>query len=169
MNNAYVCLGSNSSDAAVQLSRAVDALSQLPGVHLDAVSPVYRTEPQEYREQPWFLNQVARLLCCGTWTGRSLLEALLKIECAMGRQRSPDPALRYGPRCLDLDLLLFGVERSDVPQCILPHPRMLQRAFVLVPLRDIAPEVILANGKTPGQTLDALHYSAQGGIICQTV
>lgn len=167
MTDVYVSLGSNSEDADQQLPKALDALGHLPGVCVAAVSPVYRTEPQDLREQPWFLNQVARLSCDPQWTAPALLKELLAIEAALGRVRSMDPALRFGPRRIDLDLLLFGNASSSDTACLVPHPRMLQRAFVLVPLRDIAPQVILANGKTPEETLLDVPYSLQADIIYQ--
>ena len=164
---AFVSLGSNTDDARAQLCRALEALAALPGVGVAAQSPVYRTEPQELRAQPWFCNQVVALACAPAWTAQALLSALLEVEKAQGRVRSADPALRFGPRCIDLDLLLFGQECHHEPNCTVPHPRMLYRAFVLVPLRDVAPQVILPNGKTPGQTLDALRYHVLGDIIRQ--
>ncbi len=134
---AYVSLGSNCAAAARMLEEAAQRLAALPGVTVTAASPVYSTEPQEYADQPWFLNQVLALDVAPRWRPRSLVTALLELETAMGRVRNP--ALRFGPRVIDLDLLLFGAERSAEEDCIVPHPRLLRRAFVLVPLRDVAP------------------------------
>ena len=171
MTQAYVGLGSNlatlSNDASVQLAAAVQALRTLPDVVVDAVSPLYWTEPQDMAEQPWFANQVVRLLCGPRWTPEELLRALLELEHQLGRVRSADPALRYGPRAIDLDLLLFGTERRDDPHCTLPHPRMMQRAFVLVPLRDVAPEVMVADGKNVTQALGELTFRVQEQNIYQ--
>ena len=167
MVEAYVGLGSNMGDAEGCLREALDALSRMPGALLDKVSPLYRTEPQGMADQPWFVNAVARLRCAPSWTAELFLEALLATETRLGRVRSSDPALRFGPRTIDLDLLLFGEERRTSPRCTLPHPRLAQRAFVLVPLRDIAPRVIIADGITVTQALEALSYTTVGGKIYQ--
>ena len=165
--DAYISLGSNQGDSPAHLRAACEAVARLPGVVVKAASPVYRTEPQGLREQAWFSNQVLCLRCGGEWTAPVLLKALLDIETAMGRRRSPEPTLRYGPRVIDLDLLLFGTVCSDDPRCRLPHPRLLERAFVLVPLRDIAPEVILCSGETPDTALRRLAYRVDGEHIYQ--
>lgn len=136
---AYVSLGSNCAVAERMLEEAAQRLAALPGVTVTAASPVYSTEPQEYANQPWFLNQVLALDVAPRWRPRSLVAALLELETAMGRVRNP--ALRFGPRVIDLDLLLFGAERCAEEDCIVPHPRLLRRAFVLVPLRDVAPKL----------------------------
>lgn len=166
--DAYISLGSNQGDPPAHLRAACEAVARLPEVAVTAASPVYRTEPQGLRDQPWFANQVLCLRCGGGWAAPSLLDALLNIETALGRRRSPDPALRYGPRVIDLDLLLFGTVRSDEPHCRLPHPRLLERAFVLVPLRDIAPKVILSTGETPDTALRRLAYRVDGERIYQS-
>ncbi len=103
---AFVGLGSNSSEAENMLARAREGLAGLPDLRLGAISPVYSTEPQGYADQPWFLNQVVELLPLPLWRPQSLLAAMLRLETALGRVRSPDPALRYGPRAIDADLLL---------------------------------------------------------------
>lgn len=109
----YVGLGSNCTDAEAVLGRARDGIAALPKLRLTAVSPVYSTEPQEFTDQPWFLNQVVELLPAPCWRPRSLLESLLRLETELGRVRSPDPAMRYGPRVIDADLLLYGEERRQ--------------------------------------------------------
>lgn len=164
---AYISLGSNTDDAEQQLDRSLAALAALPDVLVAACSPRYRTEPQGYKEQPWFVNQVAAVQCGARWQAGTLLQAMLALESSMGRTRSADPALRFGPRCIDLDLLLFDEQHSTEQGCLLPHPRMAQRAFVLIPLRDIAPERIVADGKTAAQLLAALEYRQEGENIWQ--
>ena len=134
---AYVSLGSNCDNAAEKLAAALEALAELPEMGIGAKSPIYRTEPQEYTEQPWFLNQVIELFPGDCWRPCSLVDALLGIEARLGRVRSPDPILRFGPRVIDVDLLLFGQERSTDPHCLVPHPRLTVRAFVMRPLLDI--------------------------------
>ncbi len=119
------------------LSLAVERLRALPRARVDALSDIYLTEPQDYADQPWFHNQVVRMELETDWTPQSFVRALLAEEKQLGRQRSSDPALRFGPRCIDMDLLLFGDSQCDAPESIVPHPRMCQRAFVLIPLCDV--------------------------------
>ena len=128
---AFVSLGSNLGDRAAHLARAREALEGLPGVAVLAASRLYETAPQDLADQPAFLNQV---LCLETaLEPLDLLHACQAVELADGRTRE----VRFGPRTLDLDILLFqGVETVD-PELTLPHPRMLQRAFVLVPLSEV--------------------------------
>ena len=161
---AYVSLGSNCETARHMLAEAAERLGRFPGLKVAAASPVYSTEPQDYADQPWFLNQVLKLELHSHWRPRALVAALLEQEALMGRVR--DPALRFGPRVLDLDLLLFGEERCAWPDCTLPHPRLLQRAFVLVPLLDVAPG--LSVGGIPLEVaLRGLGYRLCGRKIFQ--
>jgi len=128
---AFVSLGSNLGDREAHLARARDALAALPGATVLAMSRVYETAPQDLADQPSFLNQV---LCLETGLRPAeLLRACQAIERASDRRRDR----RFGPRTLDIDILLFqGVEMDD-PELTLPHPRMVQRAFVLAPLAEI--------------------------------
>jgi 2-amino-4-hydroxy-6-hydroxymethyldihydropteridine diphosphokinase len=128
---AFVSLGSNLGDRAGRLAAAREALAALPGTSLVAASRVYETAPQDLTDQPSFLNQV---VCLDTaLEPLPLLRACQAIEDAAGRVRG----LRFGPRTLDVDILLVeGVERDD-PELTLPHPRLWQRAFVLVPLAEV--------------------------------
>lgn len=158
-------LGSNSPDAPVMLARAREALAALPGLKLAACSPVYRTEPQDYADQPWFSNQVLALEARG-WAPVPLMEAFLAAETALGRVRSRDPALRFGPRRIDIDMLLFGEKILDHPVCTLPHPRLTRRAFWLVPLRDIVPDLRIA-GESLDRHLARLSWSCRGRVIRQ--
>lgn len=165
MKTAFVSLGSNLGNAQGTLAKARLSLSDMQGVQLEAASPLYFTEPQGLRDQPWFVNQVLQLACDDCWQGRTFLQALLAIEAQLGRVRTTD-SQRYGPRCIDIDLLLFGNESLDSPECQLPHPRMHQRAFVLVPLQDIAPQVTIA-GAAVDKILQGLTYSVEGQRILQ--
>ena len=134
---AFIGLGSNLDDPPAQIRRALRALASLPGTRLVRHSSLYRNPPAGYLDQPDFVNAVAQVE-----TGlepRGLLEQLLAIERAHGRVRDlPD-----GPRTLDLDLLLYGGQTVRAPGLTVPHPRMLERAFVLVPLAEIAPEAVV--------------------------
>lgn len=164
---AYLSLGSNADDAPRRLDAALNALRTLPHSLLDAISPRYETEPQDYAAQPWFHNQVVRLVLEEAfWTPESLLRELLLLEQQLGRVRSPDPALRYGPRAIDIDLLLFGEEQRTTDFCTLPHPRMTRRAFVLLPLCDIAPQLCIA-GRSVKSHLAALTWRCERGRIFQ--
>ena len=136
VSRAYIGLGANLGDPAATLRAAVAELDRAGGT-VAAVSPVYRTRPVGVTDQPPFLNAVAALLT--PLRPDALLELLLAVEDAHGRAR----AERWGPRTLDLDLIWYdGVERED-ERLVLPHPRAHEREFVLRPLCDIDPEVVL--------------------------
>lgn len=131
---AWIGLGSNLGDTAGNLAEAVRRIEALPNVDLLARSSLYRSKPWGFSDQPDFLNAVIAVR-----TGSSaaaLLRSLLKIEWAMGRRRDGP---RWGPRLIDLDLLLFGGEVLRSQQLELPHPRLHERRFVLEPLAELAP------------------------------
>ena len=134
---AYVGLGANLGDPAAALAAAIDALNQLPQSRITRRSSLYRSAPVD-AEGPDFVNAVVELET--TFTPAQLLAALQRIEAAHGRERPS----RNAPRTLDLDLLLYGDEASDDAQLTLPHPRMQNRAFVLLPLAEIAPHLVSA-------------------------
>lgn len=137
MVTAYVGLGSNLHNPVRQLKRALVQIQRLPGTTISAISPFYRNPallPEGVAEpQPAFVNAVAELRTA--LPPRSLLRMLLHIEHKQGRRRS----YRWAPRTLDLDLLLYGQQCLQTSELILPHPELWRRAFVLYPLRDIAP------------------------------
>ena len=128
---AYVSLGSNSADAERMLQLAREALGNLPHVRLGAVSPIYATEPQGFADQPWFLNQVVELFVARSWQPCAFVEALLQMEAGLGRVRSADPALRFGPRAIDADLLLFGQQQN----LFLVHKYMLFHSYDQFPMQ----------------------------------
>jgi len=130
----YLGIGSNLGDRASHLQAAVDSLAREPGIGVVAVSPVYETAPVGGPVQDDFLNAVVAVDT--TLTARGLLEAAQRAEAAEHRVR----AERWGPRTLDVDVLLVGDEQVDEPDLQVPHPRLAERAFVLVPLADLAPE-----------------------------
>ncbi|MFP5239790.1 MAG: 2-amino-4-hydroxy-6-hydroxymethyldihydropteridine diphosphokinase, partial [Acidobacteriota bacterium] len=134
---------------------ALDGL--LPGVRVAARSRMWHTAPFGPPGQPWYANMVLRLECAPEVTARELFQALMELEARLGRNRVLER--RWGPRILDVDLLLFGDERSGDPAMILPHPRMWERAFVLLPLREVAPELV------PEETLEGLSFPHSGTII----
>ncbi|HEX7113399.1 MAG TPA: 2-amino-4-hydroxy-6-hydroxymethyldihydropteridine diphosphokinase [Mizugakiibacter sp.] len=147
MARAYVALGSNLDDPRAQVLRGFDALARLPHTCLLRRSPLYLTPPWGVAEQPAFVNAVAEVET--ELAPRALLQALLAVERSCGRDRSGP---RWGPRTLDLDLLLYGDRVLAEDDLVLPHPRLAERAFVLCPLADLAPSL-----HVPGQgRVDAL-------------
>jgi 2-amino-4-hydroxy-6-hydroxymethyldihydropteridine diphosphokinase len=137
MTAVVIALGSNQGDRQDILQGAVDAIVGLPGVRVTAVSPVYETAPVGGPAQPDYLNAV--VLAATTLPARDLLDRLHEIEAAFDRVR----LVRWGPRTLDLDIIVFGAERSDNPELTLPHPRAHERAFVLAPWHDVDPDAAL--------------------------
>ena len=133
---AYVALGSNLDDPRAQVGRAFDALARLPDTRLVARSPSYRSPPLGPVSQPDFANAVAGLLT--QLAPRALLDALKSLEAALGREA---PVVRWGPRRIDLDLLVHGAARVEEPGLSVPHPGLAERAFVLLPLADVAPDL----------------------------
>ena len=134
MADAVIGLGANLGDRLAALQGAVDALSLLPGTKVTKVSAVYETDPVGYAEPRTSSNGAAGLSTA--LSPHALLGALLGIEAAAGRVRR----MQNGPRTLDLDLLLYDGAKCDDAELTLPHPRMLERAFVLVPLLELYPE-----------------------------
>jgi 2-amino-4-hydroxy-6-hydroxymethyldihydropteridine diphosphokinase len=133
---AYVALGSNLDDPRAQVGRAFDALAALPGTRLVLRSSLYSSRPLGPVEQPDFVNAVAGLLTA--LEPGPLLAALKDLEARLGRAR---PVVRWGPRRIDLDLLVHGTARSATGELTLPHPGIAERAFVLAPLAEIAPDL----------------------------
>jgi len=149
MATAYVALGANEGDRLANLESAVKRLRETTTV--DAVSPIYETEPMGFADQPWFLNSVARVITLLFPT--ELLRVLQMIEDELGKA-TPFP---NGPRIIDLDLLLYDDLVESSANLDLPHPGMHKRRFVLTPLADIAPDVIHPMiGQTIGEMLAAL-------------
>jgi 2-amino-4-hydroxy-6-hydroxymethyldihydropteridine diphosphokinase len=134
MITVYIALGTNVGEREANLLQALQLLPE-SGVQIRRVSSIYETEPVDYLDQEWFLNAVLE--------GRTeldaldLLSALRVIEARMGSKK----AFAKGPRKIDLDILLYGNETIDTPELQVPHPRMLERKFVLIPLAEIAPNL----------------------------
>lgn len=140
---AYVGLGSNLGEREATLRRAVEALGATEGIEVVAVSSFRETDPIGVPDQPRFVNGAAALET--TMSARELLERLLEVERTLGRDRSAE--VRWGPRTVDLDLLLYGEESIDEPGLEVPHPRLTQRVFVLEPLLELEPELRLPDGR----------------------
>lgn len=136
MSIAYIGLGSNMGDKTANLKKAIEELGKVPGNKVLAVSSFYETEPVGNIEQDWFINAAAKLET--GLTPRELLDILLKIEKELGRVRDA----RWGPRVIDLDILLYDDLVMDEEGLVIPHPYLHERRFVLVPLAEIAPRLI---------------------------
>lgn len=162
---AYVALGSNLSDPRRQVEAAFRALAGIVGARLVLRSRLWRSQPMGPQDQPEFVNAVAGLVT--TQAPRELLSELQAIERRMGRI---EPKERWGPRLIDLDLLLVGDERADQPELRLPHPGLHQRNFVLYPLAEIAAELwVPGHGRVralrervPGAGLERLAAQGSG-------
>ena len=151
MTRAYVGLGANLGPREVTLLRAVDLLGAAEGVELVAVSQLRETEPVGPVEQPPFLNGAVAVET--TLAPRELLELLLGVERSLGRVRSE----RWGPRTIDLDLLLYGGETLDEPGLEVPHPRLHERRFALEPLAELDSELVVPGRGRVSDLLAALH------------
>jgi 2-amino-4-hydroxy-6-hydroxymethyldihydropteridine diphosphokinase len=135
---AYIGVGSNLDDPRAQVLKAFAELAKLPSTRVILTSPIYRSRPFGPVKQPDFANAVAGVLT--QLEPRALLAALHAVEAALGR---PQLRERWGPRVIDLDVLVYGSERFEDPQLTLPHPGIVERNFVLYPLADIAPALYI--------------------------
>jgi 2-amino-4-hydroxy-6-hydroxymethyldihydropteridine diphosphokinase len=138
----YIAVGGNLGDRRANLERAVELLRRDPDLEVVAVSSLRETDPVGYLDQPRFLNGALRVET--SLGARALLDRLLAVERALGRERTGP---RYGPRTVDLDLLLYGTETIDEPGLTVPHPRLAERRFVLEPLVELDPELVLPDGR----------------------
>lgn len=136
MTRAYVALGANLGPREVTIQRAVTLLGEEPGIELLEQSSLRETEPIGVVDQPMFLNGVVSIET--SLSPRALLDALLRIERELGRTREGE---RWGPRTIDLDLLVYGSETIAEPGLRVPHPRLHERRFVLEPLTELAPDL----------------------------
>lgn len=153
MNTVYIGLGSNLDAPLAQLKSALEHLQQHGDVHNIQCSRLYSSKPVGPQDQPDYINAVA---CFETpLDGLATLDLLQSIEQAHRRVRER----HWGPRTLDLDILLFNQEVIDLPRLTVPHPFMLDRGFVIRPLLDLAPELLLHNGKTVAEHVSQLDTS----------
>jgi 2-amino-4-hydroxy-6-hydroxymethyldihydropteridine diphosphokinase len=152
VTRAYLGLGANLGDREQTLRRAVELLGEVPGVEVVTVSELRETDPVGMVEQPRFLNGVAETET--DLTPRELLETLLRVERDLGRVRG---GVRWGPRTVDLDLLVFGDEEVDEPGLHVPHPHLHERRFVLEPLAELDPHLVIPGRGTVSDLLAQLH------------
>jgi 2-amino-4-hydroxy-6-hydroxymethyldihydropteridine diphosphokinase len=152
VTTAYVGLGANLGDREATIRAAVEALSADEGIEVADLSTLRETEPVGVGEQPLFLNGVVALDT--TLSARELLDRLLEIEQRFGRVRISG---EHGPRTLDLDLLLYGDDAVDEPGLTLPHPRLHERRFVLEPLGELAPGLVVPGRGAVESLLAGVH------------
>ena len=155
MTTSYLSLGSNLGDREANLLKALECLESA-GVRVLRRSSIYETEPQELREQPWFLNQVVEVGT--TLSPVELLARTREIERELGRER----VVAKGPRTIDIDILFYGDLILATTELQIPHPRLAERRFVLEPLAELAPE--LRHPKT-GRTASEMRASIEGQTV----
>ncbi|WP_338471297.1 2-amino-4-hydroxy-6-hydroxymethyldihydropteridine diphosphokinase [Niallia sp. XMNu-256] len=143
MNQAYISLGSNIGNRSNYLKEALEALATTYPIELVNVSSIYETVPVGYTEQDLFLNMVAQLKT--ELSAFELLDACLDTEKKLGRKRE----IHWGPRTIDLDILLFNEENIKTEKLVIPHPRMFERSFVVIPLLEISPDTIIPSQNKP--------------------
>jgi 2-amino-4-hydroxy-6-hydroxymethyldihydropteridine diphosphokinase len=142
-NSALIALGSNIGNRYDNLTNAIKILTAYSDIQLVNYSSVYETDPVGYVEQDLFLNMVIEIKTA--LSAFELLERCLKVESELGRKRE----IRWGPRTIDLDILTFNQENIETEKLIVPHPRMLERAFVMIPLLEIKPNLHLLGMEKP--------------------
>lgn len=138
---AYIGLGSNLEDPVYQIKSAIDEISQIKDITLQCQSSLYQTKPLGPK-QPDFVNAVISILT--SLRPIELLDTLLNIEASRGRKRQ----IKWGPRILDCDILLYGNQSIQMPALTVPHPEIRKRSFVLIPFFEIAPNFIFNDGKS---------------------
>jgi 2-amino-4-hydroxy-6-hydroxymethyldihydropteridine diphosphokinase len=142
-NTAFIALGSNIENRYDYLLKAIDKLANHSNVELVNCSSVYETDPVGYEDQDLFLNMVIEIIT--SFNAQELLDYCLKVELDLGRKRE----IFWGPRTIDLDILLYNQENIETETLIVPHPRMLEREFVMIPLSEIKPDLIPPNIERP--------------------
>ncbi|MBE4618981.1 2-amino-4-hydroxy-6-hydroxymethyldihydropteridine diphosphokinase [Vibrio navarrensis] len=157
MIRAYIAIGSNLADPVAQANRAIAALKSLPNSELVTVSQLYSSTPMGPQNQPDYINAVAEIQT--ELTPLQLLDCTQAIELEQGRVRKEE---RWGPRTLDLDLLLYGNEVIDSERLTIPHYGMKEREFVLYPLAEIAPNLTLPDGTRLADLLTQVERNGLG-------
>lgn len=160
MNIAYIGLGSNIEPRKNYLDDAIQKLANHPHIHVQKKSSIYETEPVGYMDQDDFLNMVLEITT--TLESMTLLEVCQQIEAQLERKRT----ITNGPRTIDLDILLYNSENKDLERLCIPHPRLHERAFVLVPLYEIAPNLTLPTTEERiADILSGLPQQERNGVV----
>lgn len=153
-NQAFISLGSNIGNRYDYLRNAIQRLTSYREIKLVNYSSIYETDPVGYEEQDLFLNMVIQVAT--SWSADKLLDICLKTELELGRKRD----IRWGPRTIDLDILLYNQENITTEKLIVPHPRMLERPFVMIPLMELCPDNTFYNmSMTQGTSCSELPKS----------
>jgi 2-amino-4-hydroxy-6-hydroxymethyldihydropteridine diphosphokinase len=156
MTTVFLGIGSNMDDPPAQLQMAVAALRLLPGTRMQRISPTYASKAWGKTDQPDFLNMVVQVET--DLQPAALLEQVKQIEAAQGRL----PGERWGPRPVDIDILLYDKLTINTPTLVIPHPRMWERAFVLRPLSDLLPDLCAPDGTLISVLLKQVQIASQG-------
>lgn len=151
----YISMGSNMGQRENFLYQAVEMLAGHREINVEAVSSLYETKPVGKADQGWFVNAAARLQC--SLSPFDLLRFMQHVEEHLGRRRTE----RWGPRTVDLDIILYDMLELPFTQLTVPHPRARERAFVLVPLAELEPELAFPWGQSVKKLIDELEYSEQ--------
>jgi len=146
-NTAFIALGSNIGNRYDYLTEAIKELESHLEIKLVNISSIYETDPLGYEDQDLFLNMVIEVMT--SLRADELLDICLKLELTLGRKRE----IVWGPRTIDLDILLYNQENIETEKLIIPHPRMLERNFVMIPLSEIKPDIIIPNTDKPLEAL----------------
>lgn len=162
MNIAYLSLGSNLGDRQARLREAVQLLQEHPSIFSVKISSIYETAPVGYTEQGAFLNLAVQLET--TLSALELLDACQEIEQALHRER----LIRWGPRTVDLDILLYNQDDIETERLVIPHPRMQERAFVLVPLRELLPALPLSEDVETQEVVVWKTFNNTAAFLCDT-
>lgn len=147
MNRAYIALGTNIEPRYTHLMEAIDSLDNHEAIRINKKSSIYETVPVGYLDQAYFLNMVLEIDT--SLLPLELLDDCQRIEKQLGRERH----IRFGPRTIDLDILTYNDKNMATERLLIPHPRMQERAFVLVPLAEVAPELIIPGVTKKAKTL----------------
>lgn len=163
MNNVYLSLGTNIGNREENLKKAVKLLGKQQSIAIEAISSIYETAPVGYVDQPSFLN--IALLVKTNVNPNTVLRICQSIENELGRVRD----IRWGPRVIDLDILLYNNDNIETDDLIVPHPRMFERAFVLVPLLEIAKQPFGEKLTQAEQALSQMDVEAEGVVLWKKI
>jgi 2-amino-4-hydroxy-6-hydroxymethyldihydropteridine diphosphokinase len=160
LNTAYLSIGSNKGEKKENLNQAIDCLNRNEMIRVKEVSSFYRTQPQNFCDQDWFVNAALKIETMAD--PEELLDILKQIETALDEEGK---AFRFGPRIIDLDIILFGDLVLKTDHLEIPHPRMQERCFVLKPLCDLSCDIVPVLNKTPEQLLKKIEKQSSQEVI----